>query len=465
MNLITKITTIAFLAIGLSVSAQDAPRMDNIKSITDKVSPLCESGPQTIADLSEDLKQSASLYSEYYKQKDYKSAVKFWRPLFLNAPKYSKNLHLRGAKMYTDFAKKAEGELKEAYLDTLFAIHDVRISCFGSSSKLEQSKAFDYYSYRAKGNHEFVYNQFNLVYDRLKEEGDVSKADPTYLLFWIKATIRTHKYAKTIEEDEVFEKYDIISTICEENISNDKDAGKYKGAIDAVTKELKDGGYLEPAKIMELTEKKFRANPDDENTIIKSYNALKVCGSECTETQLFTDVIAKLVQKRPSAGLYKYLASKAKKAGNTSEAIGYLNKAIELEDSNEEKEKLYYDIAKIHLGNGSLSNAREYARKMLDINPNSGTAYIVIGNTYASSGKICGTGNDFKSHTVSWAAIDTWQKAKSVDSSVADEAQKLINRYSQYMPSKEELFYEGLSVGGTYTISCLGVTTTIRASN
>ena len=130
-----------------------------------------------------------------------------------------------------------------------------------------------------------------------------------------------------------------------------------------------------------------------------------------------------------------------------------------------QKEKLYYDIAKIHLGNGSLSNAREYARKMLDINPNSGTAYIVIGNTYAASGKICGTGNDFKSHTVSWAAIDTWQKAKSVDSSVADEAQKLINRYSQYMPSKEELFYEGLSVGGTYTISCLGVTTTIRASN
>ena len=466
MKNLKKIITGALLTIGLITYAQeDAARMDKVNAITAKTNAACENGPKSIAELDDKMKENASLYSEYYKQKDYNMAVKFWRPLFLNAPKYSQNLHLRGANMYKAFAKKAEGEAKELFLDTLFAIHDTRIKCFGSSAKLEKSKAFDYYSYRAKGNHEFVYKQFNLVYDKLKEEGDVNKADPTYLLFWMKATIRVHKYAKAIEEDEVFEKYDIISTICEENMAQDKDAGKYKGAIDAVTEELKKGGYLTAEKIMQMAETKFRANSEDENTIIKAYKAMKACGSECTGTPLFTEIVTKLVEKRPSTGLYKFLASKVSSDGNESLAISYLEKAIDLEDNNDDKVSLYYQIARKKITIGSLSSAREYARKMLALNPNSGPAYMIIASTYAASGKICGTGNDFKSHTVSWAAIDTWRKAISVDSSVKEDAQKQINRYSQYMPSKEELFYEGITVGSSYTISCLGVTTIVRASN
>lgn len=465
MKLITKITTLAFLSFGLSTIAQDNTRMDKIEAITKITKAACENGPQSIMDLSEEMKQNASLYSEYYKQKDYKSAIKFWRPLFLTAPKYSQNLHLRGTNIYEKLAKKAEGELKEAYLDTMYAIHDTRIHCFGSSSKLEQSKAFDWYSYRSKGNEGFIYELFDGVHKKYAEEGSENDADPTFVLYWAKAAMKANKNAKTIADEEVLDVYDNISAIVDANISAGNDAGKYKGAFDDITEDLKKYDYLNPAKIMELAETKFRANPDDETTIIKAYKNLKSCGSECTETQLFTDVIEKLVQKRPSSGLYKYLASKSQKAGNDSEAIGFINKAIDLEDANDEKLKLYYQIAKIHLGNGSLSNARESARKMLDMNPNSGEAYIVIGNTYASSGKICGNGTDFNSHTVAWAAIDTWQKAKSVDPSIADEAQKLINRYTQYMPSKEEIFYEGLKVGGTYTISCLGVTTRIRASN
>ncbi len=465
MKNLKKIITATFLSIGLITFAQDAPRQDKIDAVTAKTFAACENGPSSIAELSDNLKEKASLYSEYYKQKDYKSAIGFWRPLFFNAPKYSKNLHLRGAKMYKDFAKKAEGDIREAYLDTLFAIHETRIKCFGVSSKLVKGKAFDYYGFRAKGNHEFVYGLFNDVYEELKKEENVNGADPTFLLFWMKATIRAHKYAKTIDEDEVFEKYDIISTICEENMAQDKDAGKYKGAIDAVTEELKKGGYLTAEKIMQMAETKFRANSEDENTIIKAYKAMKACGSECTGTPLFTEIVTKLVEKRPSTGLYKFLASKVSSDGNESLAISYLEKAIDLEDNNDDKVSLYYQIARKKITIGSLSSAREYARKMLALNPNSGPAYMIIASTYAASGKICGTGNDFKSHTVSWAAIDTWRKAISVDSSVKEDAQKQINRYSQYMPSKEELFYEGITVGSSYTISCLGVTTIVRASN
>ena len=121
MKNLKKIITGALLTIGLVTYAQeDAARMDKVNAITAKTNAACENGPKSIAELDDKMKENASLYSEYYKQKDYNMAVKFWRPLFLNAPKYSQNLHLRGANMYKAFAKKAEGEAKELFLDTHF---------------------------------------------------------------------------------------------------------------------------------------------------------------------------------------------------------------------------------------------------------------------------------------------------------------------------------------------------------
>ena len=205
----------------------------------------------------------------------YADALPFWRYVFFNAPKASKNTYIRGAKMYKALAKKAEGELKEAYLDTVLAINDVRIHCFGSSIKFEQSKAFDWYSYRSKGNDAFVYNLFDAVYKKHVAEKSENEADPTFLLFWAKSAVKADKNAKAIDAAEVLDVYEHITTIADFNLAAGTNAGKYKGAIDAVTAELKDKGYLEPAKIMELAEKKFRANPDDENTIAKAFNALK----------------------------------------------------------------------------------------------------------------------------------------------------------------------------------------------
>jgi len=39
-------------------------------------------------------------------------------------------------------------------------------------------------------------------------------------------------------------------------------------------------------------------------------------------------------------------------------------------------------------------------------------------------------------------AVDKFQKAKQVDSSVADEANELIRRYSPYFPSRDDIFFK-----------------------
>ena len=63
-----------------------------------------------------------------------------------------------------------------------------------------------------------------------------------------------------------------------------------------------------------------------------------------------------------------------------------------------------------------------------------------------------------------WAATDMWNKAKSVDPSLASKANSRIAKYRKYYPTKGDIFQRGLKVGGSYKIACLGVTTTIRAA-
>ena len=62
-----------------------------------------------------------------------------------------------------------------------------------------------------------------------------------------------------------------------------------------------------------------------------------------------------------------------------------------------------------------------------------------------------------------FAVIDKLQKAKSVDESVAEQANELIRTYSGYTPKDEDLFFIGLKKGDAVTIGgWIGETTIIR---
>lgn len=453
MKIFKKILTIAFLTFTLISFGQDNTRMDKISEIANKAIANCE-GEKYGAD-DQETKKNLSLYGEYYKQKAYADALPYWRYVIFNAPKSSVNLYIRGAKMYKALAKASEGEVRESYRDTLYALFEIRLHCYGSTAKLEKSKAFAWYNYRKKGNEKFVLDLFTKTYDAYVKEGTVPPAG--FLTYWVDVAIRSDKTAKAISSERVLEIYGIASDIIDEQLSGEK-AGEYKGSQNKITEKMDKMGYLECDVIVPMTEKRFRANPDDVNTIKKSYKALK--SGSCTDTPLFIEVATKMLEVQPSAALYKFLASKEKKAGNTSLAIEYLNSAKDLTEDQEGKIKILLQIGGMYYKSGSKSKARSYANKVLALNPNSGKAYILIGRTLAGA---CGSG--IEKQATYWAAVDKWQRAKSVDGSVSAEAQKLINTYSGSFPGTKDLFMHGLTAGSSYKIACLGITTTVRASN
>ena len=111
--------------------------------------------------------------------------------------------------------------------------------------------------------------------------------------------------------------------------------------------------------------------------------------------------------------------------------------------------------------NKQLSKAKQYARKAIELNGAWGKPYMLIAQMYASSPNW--SDEAALNKCVFFAVIDKLQRAKSVDPSCAEEADKLIRTYAGYTPKDEDLFFIGLKKGDAVTIGgWIGETTTIR---
>ena len=99
----------------------------------------------------------------------------------------------------------------------------------------------------------------------------------------------------------------------------------------------------------------------------------------------------------------------------------------------------------------SYPQARDYAYEAIKLNSKSGDPYILIGNAYIAGSDDCSQ-SDFEQRAVYWTAVDKYKKAKSIDPSVSQKANELIEKYSSYFPLKEETFFHGYVDGQEYTI-------------
>ena len=149
------------------------------------------------------------------------------------------------------------------------------------------------------------------------------------------------------------------------------------------------------------------------------------------------------------------------KKGDLDKCITYFDQAIELEQDPVKKADYCYKTAAILFNKKQLSKAKQYALKSISLDGSNGKPYILIANMYASSPNW--SDENALNKCTYFAVIDKLQRAKSVDSSVEEEANKLIGTYSRYTPKDEDLFFLGLKKGDSVTIGgWIGETTTIR---
>ncbi len=473
----------------------------------EEVNPFNEFGCARFGDDKQKTLESASLYTEFYKQKDYDSALPHWRYVFDNAPGLRQNTFVRGENMYKEMIEAETDETKrEELIAVLFEIIEKRGDCWGQKGSALGRKAFYIASYY-EGRDQEVFDLFD---EAMEVDGNNTDPEifPPYLgLLYNK--VRAGEVEKS-KFDALLQK---ANGICDHNISNNtENVAAYQAAKDKIGSFQGNVATLEDldaknaisdcASCKAYYQPKLQADPNSLD-IIKSYYAT-LAKFECKKDPEYYRMIVKRADIDPdaprgliyTAGNIKYkekdyqgakayfnraltmysddpatqskirytLGNLAYSEKNYAEARNLYNAALPGITDNEKKGKVKMKLANIAYRNDKdFPTARNLAEEAAALRPNWGDPYMLIGQLYASSGKKCGPGTGWDSQVVTWCAVDAWYKAKKVDPSVAEKAQSKINKYSAYFPAKDVGFMKGYTNGQSYTVGCwIQRSTTVR---
>lgn len=414
---------------------------------------ILKTDKELMADGDKDFMSTITLEKQFYDQKDYKSSLSHWRKLFKTYPKSTKNIYLHGANIYQIMIEGTnDHKLKGLYIDTLMRIYDLRIKYFDQRGYVLGRQGTDYLKYKID-NVELSDDQrkpilkkgYNYLEESVKLQGLDSEAPVLILL--MQATRGLFGLGE-LEKEKVVENYETASKIIGNVLQKDPTSNNYIIARDAIDQAFQNSGAADCDALIKFYEPAFdkiAANIDDLKKMIRMLDR-----QNCDASPLYAKASEKLYELEPSAEAAYNMARMYVKANQLDKAETYYKQAIETEKDPLNLAKCYYEMATLNFSN-SPQTAKTYLKKSIENNPNVGKPYLLLGDVYAHNSKSYGE-NDFERSMVFLVAVDYYNKAKKVDASVAADANEKINTYSQYFPTKEDIFFNGLTVGQSYQL-------------
>lgn len=409
--------------------------------------------------------RNLSLYKEFERQDNYVDALKPWRYCFNNCPMSTKNLFIDGVKiMYYYIGLEKNEVIKQKYVDTLIMVYEKRIEYYNQEGFVWGRLGVDLLRYRV--------DSVSQAYKYLSKSVDDQKinTEDAVGVTYMQSSVYLYK-AGELSKSELVDNFFKINKIFADRLESLISAGKpekyvekTKTAIESIDNHFMNSGAADCNVLIPYFEPKFNQSPGDLELLKNITNLLS--NATCDDSELYFMAIKQRYKIEPSAEAAYLVAKQALKREQFTESAKYYLEAIEKQSDPIEKSDYYYELGVITYSQlADPVKAREYAYKSIELNKNSGKPYILIGNIYASSSKSCGE-NDFERNAVYWVAVDKFVKAKSVDSEVADMAEKLISTYSKYFPNKENAFFYNVHEGDTYTVGCwINEKTIVRFNN
>ena len=192
-------------------------------------------------------------------------------------------------------------------------------------------------------------------------------------------------------------------------------------------------------------------------SIMKLYRRLG-----CTESDVYFAAAEHAHKLQPTSESAAGCAQMCIKKGDLNGALEYYKQALSMVTNDEDKADYLYRVANVYVLLKNYQQGVAYAQQSLDLNPEDGRCYLLMGICYASA-KIYD--DPILARSVFWVACDMFAKAKQVDASCSSDANKLIATYRQYFPSKEDVFFHrDLNEGSPYRVGgWVNRTTTCRS--
>lgn len=426
-------------------------------------------GATTVAAQSDDCNSNSSISHEAVKAGNFKDAYLPWKALIEKCPTlrfYTFKDGFMILQSFLDANKDRNSADYKKYFDELMNTHDLRMKYipeFQSKMKgvlsIEEAlggKAMDYIAYAPSMD-------VNQAYKWLSESVGAAKegSQPAVLHYFLEMSQNKLK-ADATHKEQFIQDYLSATQYADAAIAAEtKEAMKqaYKGVKENLVALFINSGAADCASLQDIYGAKVEANQKDLAYLKKVIDIMKMMN--CTESEAYLQAAFYAYKIEPTTEAAAGCAYQAYKKGDIDGAVKFFDESINLETDNVKKAEKAYAAGAVLASAKRLSQARAYCQKAISFNGNYGAPYILIANLYATSPNWSDEGALNK--CTFFAVIDKLQRAKSVDSSVADDANKLIGRYSAYTPQAKDLFMLGYKAGDRITIGgWIGETTTIR---
>ena len=399
-----------------------------------------------------------SYYTEYYKQKNYDSALPNWRRAYSICPATaSQNMFIHGTTLMTRLYNQVKDPAhKDAIVDTILTLQDQRMATY-PKNRVSILNNKGQYMINCRGDQaKYIYDNVGEIVDELG-----TSANGGLLVNLLQSSIALYR-ENQLSADDVIAMYDKVMADVDgampKNEAEEEDNLKAKATIESI---FADSKVASCENLIAIFTPRYNADPDN-LALVSNIVKLMNTADDCAANDLYLNAVTSMYRLDPSYksafGLYRLNAAR----GNVADAAKYLEEAINSPDSDPATDaQYYYEMAAFCYKNGMRGKASEAARKAIEMDYGfAGKAYLIMGNLWASA--TCGETQDKWARY--WAAADYYQKARNADPSVADEAAASLSSVSRYYPEASEAFMYDLTKGQSYTVSCGGMTatTTVR---
>ncbi len=399
--------------------------------------------------------KNLSLYREFFKHSNYKDAIGPWRIVFGECPASSERMYVEGVTMYRSLISASSSQPRtEQLVDTLMLIYDRRIEYFGGEGNVLGRKGIDLLRYR-QDDIDAVQDAYGWLKRSIELERN--KTRDAIVVTFISAAI-TLNQRNRLSDDQVIEDYFMVTGIIDGLLNSSSRWPKAKNTIDD---NMIQSGILTCDALNGYFQPQFEAKKDDRDfleNVIRFYSA-----SNCDRADLYVTASEQLYRIDPGPESAHQLAILLIAKSDYNKATNYLKMAVLGENiDSETRAEWFYELTIVLLANSNFCEAITYAKEAIAYKSDYGKAYIALGDAIIQSRE--NLGDDFEQRTAFWVAADKYTRAKSVDPSVAAEANKKLNDYASQYPNNEEVFFRDLQDGDSYQVKgCINEYTTVRS--
>ena len=425
-----------------------------------------------------EIKEWHTIYRDALKAKDFAFAEENWRKAYSAAPAADgkrDSHYIDGVTILKEkLAKETDEAKKKALKEEIIALYDQAIECYKSKSLSLKCDTDDCYNQKIgmlEGRKGYdMYYSLNSPYSKnleaLTDAIEFSGDEVEYVVFAPLANIAVYQFQKEkMDKNTARTLYENMIDLLDMKIDQNGEYVQYfedskkivETTFSKIAREVFDCDYF-----VSKLKPDYEADPDNPQTIKTTLAILKAQG--CEPGNPFYDEIdakwkkyaseenakiqAEFELKNPS-----FAAKKLYDEGKFSEAVAKYQEAIEKETDNQKKSGYYFSMASIQFRKLSqYTTARQSALKAAELRQGWGRPYMLIGDMYAKGSRSCG--DDWDQRLAVLAAIEKYRYAKSVDASVAEEANNKIGIYNKSKPTQDMGFMRGKSAGDKVKVGC-----------